>query len=484
VADRLVVGFDLDMTLLDTRPGIKRVWDELSAATGVAVDSELAVSRLGPPLISEMGNWVAPDKVEDYVERFRALYPSYAIEAAVVLAGAEEALRAVADAGGRNLVVTAKHPPLAQLHLDHLGFPVDLVVGDLWGTEKAEALQRYGASIYVGDHVHDMAGARAARATAVGVTTGPCSAAELREAGADTVLTDLTEFPAWLAEHLLTARLGSLDARLREFDSLLVAFSGGTDSALLVAAAAKALGAERVVAVTAVSSSLPAAELAAARRFCAELGVRHSTARTQEMDREGYRSNAGDRCYFCKSELVEVLNRLADEQGLAAVAIGTNADDARAGFRPGIKAAAERAAVTPLLDAGLTKAQVREASRRWRLSTWDKPAAACLSSRIAYGVEVTSARLARVERAEVSARHALSQLEVPVVNLRVRDLGGDLARIEVDREVLMTLQAEERLAQALIADVIAAGFARAAIDERGFRSGSMNELLADPAVYR
>jgi uncharacterized protein len=484
VTGELVVGFDLDMTLLDTRPGIRRVWEELSAATGVTIDGDLAVSRLGPPLATEMANWVAPEMVDDYVDRFRALYPSYAVDAAVVLKGVQESLQVVGDAGGQTLVVTAKHPSLARLHMHHLGLPVDFLAGDLWGEAKAVALRRYGASIYVGDHVHDMAGAQAADAIAVGVATGPCTAAELRDAGADVVLKDLTEFPAWFAQHLLTARLAVLDARLRNLDSLLVAFSGGTDSALLLAAAARALGADRVGAATAVSSSLPAAELGAARQFCVELGVPQLTVPTREMDREGYRANAGDRCYFCKSELVESLSRLADEHGYAAVATGTNADDARAGFRPGIKAAAERGAVTPLLDAGLTKAQVREASRQWGLSTWDKPAAACLSSRIAYGVQVTPAGLSRVERAEVAARHLLAERGVSVANLRVRDLGDDRGRIEVDPEVLTTLDAKEQLAQDLTSAVVGAGFASATIDERGFRSGSMNELLANPSVYR
>jgi uncharacterized protein len=484
VTGRLVVGFDLDMTLLDTRPGIKRVWEELSSVTGVMFDGELAASRLGPPLAIEMGYWVPPDEVDEYVQRYRALYPSYAIEAAVLLPGSREALDAVRDAGGQTLVVTAKSAAHARTHLDHLELPVDLMVGDLWGLGKADALTRHGAAVYVGDHVHDMTGARAAHVTAVGVATGPCTAAELLAAGADVVLADLTEFPAWLDQHLLTTRLQALDAGLRALGSVLVAFSGGADSALLLAAAVRTLGADKVAAVTAVSSSLPAAELAAARQFCAGLGVRHLTASTHEMDRPGYRANAGDRCYFCKSELVEVLDRLAEERGFAVVATGTNADDVRAGFRPGIKAAAERGAVTPLLDAGLTKSQVREASRRWGLPTWNKPAAACLSSRIAYGVQVTPAGLSRVERAEVSVRHLLAERGVDVVNLRVRDLGNDFARVEMDFAVLAELDVDELLTEALLEQVTAAGFARAAIDERGFRSGSMNELLADPAPYR
>ncbi|MDQ1709843.1 MAG: pyridinium-3,5-biscarboxylic acid mononucleotide sulfurtransferase, partial [Frankiaceae bacterium] len=221
--------------------------------------------------------------------------------------------------------------------------------------------------------------------------------------------------------------------RLAQLDGVLVAFSGGADSAFLLAAAIRALGAENVVAATAVSPSLPAAELTAAAAFAADLGVRHETPATDEMSRAGYRANAGDRCYFCKAELLDTLRPLADTLGQQHIAVGTNADDAVAGFRPGIRAAAERAAITPLLDAGLTKAMVREASRHWGLATWDKPAAACLSSRVAFGIEISPARLARVERAESLVRQALVEYGVPVRNLRVRDL-GDEARIEIDAE--------------------------------------------------
>ena len=174
---------------------------------------------------------------------------------------------------------------------------------------------------------------------------------------------------------------------------------------------------------------------------------------------------------------------LATRLGLAAVATGTNADDAVAGFRPGIRAAAERGAVTPLRDAGLTKAQVREASRRWGLPTWDKPAAACLSSRIAYGVEVTATRLSRVARAELAARTALASAGIVVRNLRVRDL-GDTARVELDADVVAALQDAPALTERCLDEVTACGFPSATIDPRGFRSGSMNELLARPDAYR
>jgi uncharacterized protein len=233
------------------------------------------------------------------------------------------------------------------------------------------------------------------------------------------------------------------------------------------------------VAVTAVSPSLPASELDAARAFAAGLGVRHETPATHEMEREGYRANAGDRCFFCKAELLDVLAPMAQRLGVAAVATGTNADDVRAGFRPGIRAADERGAVTPLLDAGLTKVQVREASRRWGLATWDKPAAACLSSRVAYGVQITPARLARVERAEAALRDALRAAGLGVRDLRVRDL-GDRARVEVDRALVEQVAGRAELVGA----VRAAGFAEVEVDPRGFRSGAMNELLAEPDRYR
>jgi uncharacterized protein len=282
---------------------------------------------------------------------------------------------------------------------------------------------------------------------------------------------------ASIEEQLLEDRLDALAVAVRELSSLLVAFSGGADSAFLLAAAVRTLGPQQVVAATASSSSLPALELAAARDFAASQGVRHLTPSTDEMGRPGYRANGADRCYFCKAELTEVLTPLAAELGLAAVATGTNADDAVAGFRPGIRAAAERGAVTPLRDAGLTKAQIRAASRRWGLRTWDKPAAACLSSRVAYGVAITSHRLARVERAEQGVRQALAAAGVPVGNLRVRDL-GEQARVEVDAAVVDVVRGLESVTAA----VRAAGFAAVEVDPRGFRSGSMNELLIQPAA--
>ena len=275
----------------------------------------------------------------------------------------------------------------------------------------------------------------------------------------------------------LDARLAALDSELAALPGVLVAFSGGVDSGVVLAAAVRALGAPRVVAATAVSPSLPATESAAAAEFVASLGVRHEQPRTDELSREGYRANAGDRCAFCKSELIDVLTPLAARLGIADVVTGTNADDLRAGFRPGIRAAAERGAWAPLARAGMTKDDVRAAARRWGLPLADKPAAACLASRIAYGVPVSAERLARVENAEAGLRAALTTAGLPVRDLRVRDL-GDVARVEVDAGLVSEVTARPDLLAAV------AGFDRVEVDPRGFRSGSMNELLPDPVRYR
>jgi uncharacterized protein len=469
---RVVVGFDLDMTLIDTRPGFAATLAVLSAETGVELDAAGLSERLGPPLDHLLAPYYPAAELPGLVDRFRAHYPAHALAPTEAFPGAYDALAAVRAHGGRSVVVTGKFRPNALLHLEALAFDVDELVGEVWGAGKGPVLAEHGAGVYVGDHVHDVEGARAAGAVSVSVPTGGCTAQELLDAGTDVLLADLTEFPAWLDGYVLDLRLAALEDDLRSRGSLLVAYSGGADSAFLLAAAVRALGPDAVGAATAYSDSLPQSERTPALRFADGLGVRVFTPETHEMDREGYRANAGDRCYFCKAELVDVLAPLAERHGFASVATGTNADDALAGFRPGIRAAAERGAVTPLRDAGLTKAQVRAASHRWGLPTWDKPAAACLSSRVAYGVEVTPHRLARVERAEAAARDLLASYGLR--NLRVRDL-GDLALVEVDRELLPL---EPELQAAVVTAVTGSGFAQAQVDEKGFRSGSMNERLA------
>ncbi|SEG31776.1 phosphoglycolate phosphatase [Actinacidiphila yanglinensis] len=200
LAAPLTVGFDLDMTLIDSRPGIKAVWDRLAEETGTFVDSALVVSRLGPPLDEELAHWFPAEVIAEMGDRYRTLYVDHAILPTTAMPGAVAAVEAVRAAGGRPVVVTAKHGPNAQLHLDHLGIDAE-VRGRLWAEEKAEALIEYGASVYVGDHVGDVRGARTAGALSVAVLTGPCDGAELLAAGADVILADLTEFPAWLADY-------------------------------------------------------------------------------------------------------------------------------------------------------------------------------------------------------------------------------------------------------------------------------------------
>jgi uncharacterized protein len=476
-APSLVVGFDLDMTLIDTVPGFAATLEALGAELGVAFPVVELTQNLGPPLDLILTPHLSAEAINPAIDRFRELYVDHSISPVPVLPGAHEALAAVRRHGGRNLVVTGKFARNAQLHVDHLALDVDHVEGTVWGVGKAAVLRSEGASVYVGDHVHDVEGALAAGVVSVSVLTGGCTREQLLEAGTHVVLDSLDDFPAWLDEHVLDLRLAALEERLRELGSVLVAFSGGADSALLLAAAVRTLGPDHVVAGTGYSDSLPTVERDPAREFATSLGVELLTPRTNEMDREGYRANSGERCYFCKAELIETLGPLASERGIAHVATGTNADDAVAGFRPGIRAAAERGAVTPLLDAGFTKDEVRRASRRWGLPTWDKPAAACLSSRVAYGIEVTPHRLARVERAEAGVRSALPAAGLAARDLRVRDL-GERASIEVDAALLEGPLATPDVRRTVLDAVLAAGFDAADLDPRGFRSGSLNEALA------
>ncbi|MEU3903089.1 HAD family hydrolase [Streptomyces goshikiensis] len=200
----LTVGFDLDMTLIDSRPGIKAAYEALSAETGTFIDAEQAITRLGPPLDEELAYWFPEAEIPAMADRYRAMYPAYAIDPTPAMPGAREAIEAVQALGGRAIVVTAKHEPNARLHLKHLGIEPDAVIGWLWAEAKAGALREYGAQVYVGDHVGDVRGARAAGAVSVTVPTGPCPEPELLAAGADVVLPDLTALPAWLAEYVRT----------------------------------------------------------------------------------------------------------------------------------------------------------------------------------------------------------------------------------------------------------------------------------------
>jgi phosphoglycolate phosphatase len=208
-APLLTVGFDLDMTLIDSRPGIKATFEALSAETGTYIDAALTVTRLGPPLEQELAHWFPDERIAEMRERYRELYPAYAIEPTLAMPGAREAISAVRSAGCRAIVITAKHEPNAELHLRHLGIEPDAVIGWLWAEAKAEALREHGATVYVGDHTGDVRGAKTAAALSVALPTGPCDADELRAAGADVVLQGgLKEFPGWFSAHASAALAG------------------------------------------------------------------------------------------------------------------------------------------------------------------------------------------------------------------------------------------------------------------------------------
>ncbi|MFF1792697.1 HAD family hydrolase [Kitasatospora sp. NPDC086009] len=204
----LTVGFDLDMTLLDTRPGIRATYLALAAETGAHIDADLVVTRLGPPLLDELSNWFPAERVQAVADRYRVLYRDLAFAPTVALPGAHAAIDAVRAHGGRVVVITGKYEPNARLHLEHAGLHADALVGDLWAETKGVALREHGASVYVGDHLGDIRGAKHADAVAVGVATGPYGAEDLLAAGADVVLADLTGFPEWLAGHLAARPVG------------------------------------------------------------------------------------------------------------------------------------------------------------------------------------------------------------------------------------------------------------------------------------
>src|SRR5208282_2530302 len=235
---------------------------------------------------------------------------------------------------------------------------------------------------------------------------------------------------------------------LAEFPSVIVALSGGADSAYLAWAAHRAIGVH-ALSVTALSPSYSAHDRAVVEEFVRQLGVRHEFVETREMENPKYRANAADRCYFCKDELFAVLDAMAQERGFAVVAYGVNADDTL-DFRPGHRAASEHRVLAPLLDAGLRKAEIRLLSQRAGLPTWDRPASACLASRLPYGTEVTSERLALVERGEAALR------ELGFRQFRVR-LHDKLARIEIAPEEMPRAMSPE-MATSISACLKAAGF--------------------------
>ena len=260
-------------------------------------------------------------------------------------------------------------------------------------------------------------------------------------------------------------------ARLGELRSVIVALSGGTDSAYLAWAAHRALG-ERALSITALSESYSAYDREQVEIFLKATGVRHEFVETHELENPAYRANAADRCYYCKDELFNVLDGLAKERGFAAVAYGVNADDT-SDFRPGHRAAAEHQVLTPLLEAKLHKEEIRLLARRAGLPCWDRPASACLSSRLPYGTEVTAERLSLVERGEAALR------ELGFRQFRVR-LHDKLARVELAQDELQR-GLEPKMAAAIAQALKAAGFAYVALDLEGYRQGSLNEGLTKAA---
>jgi uncharacterized protein len=265
----------------------------------------------------------------------------------------------------------------------------------------------------------------------------------------------------------LRAKETALFERLGAARRVIVAFSGGVDSSYLAWAAHRVLGAD-TLAVTALSPSYPESHRHLAERIAADFDIPHRFVDTHEMERPEYRANRPDRCYFCKTELFEVLDALAGSLGFQAVAYGVNLDD-RGDFRPGHRAAHEHRVLSPLLDVGLGKAEIRALSRAAGLPTADLPASACLSSRLPYGTEVTRERLAQVEAGEERLR-ALGFRQ-----LRLRH-HGELARVEID-PLELPRALDPAMARAIVQALKPLGFRYVSLDLEGYRSGSLNEVL-------
>jgi pyridinium-3,5-biscarboxylic acid mononucleotide sulfurtransferase len=258
--------------------------------------------------------------------------------------------------------------------------------------------------------------------------------------------------------------LADLERRVAAHGSAVVAFSGGVDSSVVAAVAARALG-SRALAVTAVSPAVAAGELDGARAVAAAIGIAHETIATDELSREGYRRNGRDRCYFCKTELYDSLAALAAERGFAVLLSGANADDA-GDWRPGLRAAAEHGVRHPLLEAGVGKESVRALAGILALPSAQKPATPCLASRIPYGTAVDPETLGRIDRAE----RAVRALGFPVLRVRHH---GILGRVEIAAEDLDHALAREA---EVVAAVRGAGYSHAVVDRRPFRSGRLNEV--------
>lgn len=274
-------------------------------------------------------------------------------------------------------------------------------------------------------------------------------------------------FVGCYGEMMLTEKFEQLRALFQEMEQALIAYSGGVDSTLVAKIAYDVLG-DRALAVTAVSPSLLPEELEDAKIQAATIGIRHQIVQTHEMENPNYTSNPVNRCYFCKSELHDTLKPLALELGYPYVVDGVNADDLH-DYRPGIQAAKERGARSPLAEVGVTKVEVRQLSQQLGLPWWDKPAQPCLSSRFPYGEEITVVKLQRVGRAEIFLRKLGWQ------NLRVRS-EGDTARIELPPEQIKEFVLKTDL-QILVSAFQDFGFIYVTLDLEGYRSGKLNQVL-------
>jgi pyridinium-3,5-biscarboxylic acid mononucleotide sulfurtransferase len=269
-----------------------------------------------------------------------------------------------------------------------------------------------------------------------------------------------------VATDMLQKRLTELEEILTPYGSVLVAFSGGVDSSLALAVAARALPKHRVLAVTSNNETYLPSELDLARTFVESLGIEHLVVNTRELDDSNYASNPTNRCYFCKSTLYSDLAKLAEEKGYACVVDGANKDD-EGDYRPGRKAARELGVVSVLSEAGMSKAEVRELARYLGLPTWDKPALACLSSRFPYGQEITPEKLSQVARAEEYLRRE------DFKQVRVRH-HGEIARLEVGPgELERAFAMRERIST----ELLDAGFLYVTLDLAGYKSGSLNAAL-------
>jgi uncharacterized protein len=266
---------------------------------------------------------------------------------------------------------------------------------------------------------------------------------------------------------ILASKAARLEARLGDLGSVVIAFSGGIDSAFLAVTAARVLG-PQALAVTAASPSYPQAHRKLALRVAREFGLRHEIIETAELERPEYRANPANRCYFCKDELFTHLTGLARRRGFAHVLDGNNADD-RGDYRPGRQAARDHGVLSPLDEAELTKDEIRELARESGMSNWNEPASACLSSRIPYGIEVTDEKLRQIERAETAVR----ALGFRVFRVRHHDT---LARLEIARDE-MPRALEPDVNERLVAGVKAAGYQFVSLDLQGYRLGSLNEAL-------